>query len=146
LCGYLEELGASIWADVGDERESPFDAIASFVTEDQKSRIAAIEVKPTEQPVGKEFHFQANLKSIRALQQSNVPVLFLVVDVKRSQIFYGWARDLRYDSSSPKEKHTHRCTLPVVSAQEGKEQLLKTIRPKRSFPDVPVLASTVLLH
>jgi len=78
---FLQELGASVWTAVGGQRKDPLNAIASFVTDDQKSRIVAIEVKATEQPVGREFRFQANLKSIRALQHSNVPVLFLVVDV-----------------------------------------------------------------
>src|SRR5262245_4078129 len=87
---FLQDLGASIWAAVGTEYEGPFHAIASFVTEDQKARITAIEVKATEQPVGTEFCFQADLRSIRALQHSNVPVLFLVVDAKRNLVFYGW--------------------------------------------------------
>ena len=132
---FLQELGASVWATVGGENAAPFDWIASFVTDDQKSRITAIEVKATEIPVGKEFHFQAELKSIRAVQHSNVPVLFFVVDVKRNEVFYGWARDVRYDSPLGKGKQTVRCTLPVVPAAERKEALLTTILSQPEFSE-----------
>src|SRR5215469_15291605 len=83
---FLQDLGASVWTTVQDGKNGPFDAIATFFTRDEKTRITAIEVKSTEQPVGKEFRFQTHLKSIRALQRSNVPVLFLVIDVKHNQV------------------------------------------------------------
>jgi hypothetical protein len=130
---FLQELGASVWTAVGNA--GPFDVIASFVTDDQKSRITAIELKATEEPVGKEFRFEADLRLIRALQHSNVPVLFLVVDVKRSQVFLGWARDVRFDPSPGKGKQTVRCRLPVVPAAEGKQRLLSTILSQPEFSE-----------
>jgi Holliday junction resolvase-like predicted endonuclease len=130
---FLQDLGAAVWATVQDEKNGPFDAIATFFTDDEKTRITAIEVKATEQPVGEEFHFQASLKSIRALQHSNVPVLFLVVDVKHNQVYYGWARDVRYDLVKGKGSQTVRCTLPVVAAPERRNELLNAIL---SQPDV----------
>jgi Domain of unknown function (DUF4365) len=131
---FLTELGANVWA-TDDGGGGPFDLIAAFHTEDRKLRISAIEVKSTEQPVGKEFHFQANPKAIRALQHANVPVLFLVVDVKRNELFCGWASDIRYDSSSPKGKQSIRCTLPVVNAADSKEELVKTILSQPEFSE-----------
>jgi uncharacterized ParB-like nuclease family protein len=130
---FLQDLGAAIWTTVQDEKKCPFDAIATFFTDDEKSRITAIEVKATEQPVGEAFHFQALLKSIRALQHSNVPVLFLVVDVKHNQVYYGWARDVRYDLVNGNGRQTVRCTLPVVAAPERRKELLNAIF---SQPDV----------
>jgi hypothetical protein len=132
---FLQELGASVWGAVLADKKGPFDAIASFVTDDQKSRITAIEVKPTEQPVGKEFRFQEKRKAIRALQHSNVPVLFLIVDVKRNQLFYGWATDVRYDAAPSKGKDTVRCTLPVIAAGEDKQHLLDTILSQPEFSE-----------
>ncbi len=130
---FLEDLGASVWATVQDEDKGPFDAIATFVNDDEASRIMAVELKATEEPVGAEFQFQDRLKSIRALQHANVPVLFPVIDVKHNQVYYGWVRDVRYDSSQVKGKQTMRCTLPVVAASEHREQLLNAIRTQ---PDV----------
>jgi hypothetical protein len=124
---FLQELGASIWAVAEGAKDRSFDAIASFLTKDQQSRIAAIEVKSTQQPVGKEFRFQENLKYIRASQHSNVPVLFLVVDVKQNQVYYGWARDIRYAPSPGNATQAVRCTLPVVPAADRREQLLDAI-------------------
>jgi hypothetical protein len=132
---FLEELGAEVWTTVEDGNKGPFDAIASFVTQDQKARITAIEVKATEQPVGQEFHFEGRPGSVRALQHSNVPVLFLVVDVKRNQLFYGWAKDVRCDSSPPKGRQTVRCTLPVVPAEQRKAELMKTILSQPEFSE-----------
>jgi hypothetical protein len=129
---FLQDLGASVWAPAQDEYR-PFDAIATFLTYDEKPRITANQVKATEQPVGEEFRFQADPKAIRALQHSNVPVLFLIVDAKHNQVYYGWARDLRYDPAHGKGKRTVRCSLPVVAAPERKGELLNAIL---SQPDV----------
>jgi hypothetical protein len=131
---FLQEIGASVWTTAGGP-DGPFDSIAAFLTDDQKLRISAIEVKATEQPVGKVFHFQARPKPIRALQHSNVPVLFLVADVKRNELCYGWASDIRYDASDAKGSQTVRCTLPVVRAADGKEQLVKTILSQPEFSE-----------
>lgn len=131
---FLAEIGASVWK-TGDARGGPFDFIAAFHTEDRKLRISAIEVKATELPVGKEFHFPANPKTIQSLQHANIPVLFLVVDVKRNELFCGWASDIRCDSSNSKGKQTIRCTLPIVNATDSKEQLVKTILAQPEFSE-----------
>jgi hypothetical protein len=131
---FLTELGANVWT-TDDAGSGPFDLIAAFHTADKKLRISAIEVKSTEQPVGEDFHFQANPKTIRGLQHANIPVLVLVVDVKRNELFWGWASDIRYDPSASKGKQTIRCTLPVVSAADTKEELVQTILAQPEFSE-----------
>jgi hypothetical protein len=125
---FLEDLGASVWATVPGENQDLFDCIATFELDNQKSRVTAVQVKATEQPVDNEFRFLGDPKSIRSLQHSNVPVLFLVVDVKRNQVFYGWAKDLQYNTPHLEGKKAIRCLLRVVPAAERKEGLLQAIR------------------
>jgi hypothetical protein len=132
---FLQELGASVWVTAGDDGEEPFDSIAAFLTKDQRFRIIAIETQGTELPVGKEVKFPARLKWIRALQHSNVPVLFFVADVKRNQLFCGWARDVRCESVAAKGKQKVRCSLAVVPVAQAKEELLKTILAQPEFAE-----------
>jgi hypothetical protein len=132
---FLQDLGASVWTTAGATDDGPFDSIAAFLTNDQKLRISAIEIKATEQPVVEEYCFQAQRRSIRALQHSNVPVLFLVADVKRNELFYGWASDIRVDSAHNEGKHIVHCTLPVVPAAQKKDELLKTILSQPEFAE-----------
>jgi hypothetical protein len=134
---FLEDLGASVWVMKGREDVGPFDLIAFFPTDEQKLRVAGVKVRATQEPVGKEYRFQAGPETIRALQHSNVPVLILVVNVKRNEIFYGWAREVRCESSSSakgKQKIAY-CTLPVVAAAEGKEELLSKILSQPEFSE-----------
>jgi hypothetical protein len=133
---FLEDLGASVWAMSGPENVGPFDRFVAFLTNGPKLRVAGIKVRATQLPVGKEYRFRAGLETIRALQHSNVPVLFLVVDVKRNEIFCGWAKDVRYESASAKGKQVASCTLPVFPAAEGKEELLSTIYSQPEFAEV----------
>ncbi len=56
-----------------------------------------------------------------------------MIDVKRNQVYYGWARAVRYDPVKGTAKQIVRCTLPVVAASEGNEELLNAIL---SQPDV----------
>jgi hypothetical protein len=127
---FLQDIGASVWTTHGDK--GPFDSIAVFHTKDKKLRMVAVEVKATDQPLDNEYGFQARPEAIRALRHSNVPVLFLVVDVKRNNVYHGWAFDIRTGDVSTKHRAAVRCILPVRSASEGKEDLLRTIN---SQPD-----------
>ena len=122
---FLQDLGAGVWTARGDM--GPFDSIAVFQTDEKKLRMIAVEVKSTEQPVGQEFRFKASPGTIRSLHHSNVPVLFLVVDVKRNEVFFGWASDIRFAEASLRTRAAATCILPVTSAAEGKNQLLDTI-------------------
>jgi hypothetical protein len=112
---------------VAHGEKGPFDSIAVFHTKEKKPRLVAVEVKATDQPVDKEYRFPAQPKTIVALRHSKVPVLILVVDVKRNEVFYGWAFAIRTSDVPAKIRAAIRCVLPVTSAIEGKKELLRTI-------------------
>lgn len=127
---------ASVWTANRDT--GLFDAIAVFHTGDKKLRLIAVEVKATEQPVGKEFRFSARPEAIQPLGHANVPVLFLVVDVKRNEIFYGWASEIRTSNAAAKTRTAVSCILPVASASERKQELLDTIAAQPEFSEQAV--------
>jgi hypothetical protein len=68
---FLFELEPKQVVYTGDEKESPFDYLTLFTKEDG---------------------------SLATLKKSNIPVLILVIDVKRNHCFFGWATE---DFSSP---------------------------------------------
>ena len=68
-----------------------FDYLAFFTSGDGSTRVVAIELKATEREIGGRFPLPG--QTVRRAAGMNVPALLVVVDVKRSEVFYTWARD-----------------------------------------------------
>lgn len=122
---FLQDLGASVWT--AHEEIGPLDSIAVYLTVDKKLCLFGVEVKATEQAPDREFRFQGRPETIHALRHSNVPVLFLVADVKHNELYYGWASDIRVETVSSKRRPMVSCVLLVSSAKEGKKELLEAL-------------------
>lgn len=93
---FLFELEPKQVVYTGDEKESPFDYLTLFTKEDGSLATLAIAIRATESPV-KEGNFFPT-EDLEKLKKSNIPVLILVIDVKRNHCFFGWATE---DFSSP---------------------------------------------
>jgi hypothetical protein len=135
---FLGDIGASVWT--AHPEIGPFDSIAVFMPKDGKLRMVAVEIKATEQPVSSEFHFHERAETIAVVRHSNVPVLFLIADVKRNRLYFGWASQLRTGTMSLEPDQEVECRLPVTPAEDSKNELLAVILAQ---PDHAELATAV---
>jgi len=96
---FLQELGPDYLAQASGPG-NPFDFLASFVASDGTSKSIGVQVKATQQEVGSHFRLSSPESAVRAWQKSNTPVLLVVVDTKRSKVFFNWAQAIK-ESASP---------------------------------------------
>ena len=65
------------------------DLIAFFEGSDASVKIVGVNLKATEREIGHTFPFASD--DLRALRNSNLPVMLLVVDAKRNELYFAWA-------------------------------------------------------
>lgn len=87
----FQDLGASFVARP-DSDVLPFDFLVGFLNPNGGTNTFAVELKSTERPVNGQFTLK--LKSARAFSNSNIPVIFLVVDSKQNQSWYAWGHEI----------------------------------------------------
>lgn len=80
----LEELSPAFLAQPTDD--FGYDFFLGISNEKGGVNIAAVRLKSTEQPVSSEFRIDRTL--YQSLTHSNVPVLFLVANVKQNRVYY----------------------------------------------------------
>lgn len=68
-----------------------FDYVAFFSKADSAPVLIGVEAKATEREVKGRYPFQ--LEHLKRLQNSNIPILIVVLDVKRNEIYFNWAQD-----------------------------------------------------
>ena len=95
-----------------------YDFFVGFLNHHGGITTTAVQVKATERPVKGSFSIERKLYERWAY--SNIPVLILLVDVKRNQMFYAWP--------SPKETggspHAKSISIPVTQIDEQTKELL----------------------
>jgi hypothetical protein len=84
---FLQELGATFIAK-STAPDIPYDFFIGFATANGGLNIYAVEVKATEQPISSRYPLRGRL--VGYLANSNIPVLLLIVDVKRNRLYYTW--------------------------------------------------------
>lgn len=87
----FQDLGASFVARP-DSDSLPFDFLIGFSNPNGGTNTFAVELKSTEKPV--KGQFTLNLHSAQAFSNSNIPVIFLVVDSKQNQSWYAWGHEI----------------------------------------------------
>jgi hypothetical protein len=87
---FLQELEPEFLAKAPSENFA-FDFLIGFLNEDGGFNSFAVEVKATETPVSGEYSVKRNL--FRKMANSNIPVLLLVIDVKRNELFFAWPEE-----------------------------------------------------
>lgn len=123
---FLQELGPHYLAQASGPG-SPFDFLATFVAPDGTSKSIGIEVKATQREFGSQFPLLSPENVIRGWRNSNIPVLLLVVDVKRSRFFFNWAREIREAAPSARAGRGPRgFVIPLREATDEEKECLKS--------------------
>ena len=82
---FLFELAPDDLIYTGDHPEPLFNYMALFLKPDGSPITIAITVKATEEEIKGVYPF--NVSELEKFKKSNIPVLMLVIDVKRNQYF-----------------------------------------------------------
>ncbi len=122
---FLQELGPDYLAQASGPG-NPFDFLATFVAPHGTSRSIGVEVKATQREIGSHFRLSSPESAIRGWQNSNIPVLLVVVDVKRSKVFFNWAQAIG-ESASPAgaSRKTAGFAIPLREATDEEKERLK---------------------
>jgi hypothetical protein len=103
---FLQDLQPQNLMEVSDN--PIFDYFAGFRTKAGALITIGVQVKATEQPIRDAYPLQVSRPRLEDFTNSNIPVLFLIVDVKENQIFFAWA------SAIDPRKAAHTTALRVV--------------------------------
>jgi len=88
---FLFELAPKQAIYTGDEPDRLFDYMALFLKPDGSPITIAIAVKATEEEIEGVYPFKVS--DLEKFKNSNIPVLILVIDVKRNKFFLNWAEN-----------------------------------------------------
>jgi hypothetical protein len=80
--------------------DTGYDYFLGFKTASGVMVTIAVELKATEKPVRDHYTLIASRSRLSALTRSNIPILFLVADVKQNELFFTWAYKIRADQAS----------------------------------------------
>jgi hypothetical protein len=101
----LFELAPDDLIYTGDHAEPLFNYMALFLKPDGSPVTIAITVKATEEEIEGAYPFKVS--DLEKFKNSNIPVLILVIDVKRNQLFLNWAKNAtvpeQKDSLNPEQ-------------------------------------------
>lgn len=97
---FLFELAPKQAIYTGDEPDHLFDYMALFPKSDGSLVTIAIAVKATEEEIEGVYPFKVS--DLEKFKHSNIPVLILVIDVKRNKFFLNWAKN----AIVPEQKHS----------------------------------------
>ena len=86
----LFELAPDDLIYTGDHAEPLFNYMALLLKPDGSPVTIAIAVKATEEEIQGIYPFKVS--DLEKFKNSNIPVLILVIDVKRNQLFFNWAK------------------------------------------------------
>ena len=117
---FLQELGATYIAK-SNAPDFPFDFFIGFTTATGGLNTYAVEVRATEQLVAGHYALRGRL--VDYLAQSNIPVLLLVVDVKRNRLYYAWGNSI---ASAPRSNGGNpTVTVPVCELDDHTKTALR---------------------
>jgi hypothetical protein len=88
---FLFELAPKQAIYTGDEPDHLFDYMALFPKSDGSLVTIAIAVTATEEEIEGVYPFKVS--DLEKFKNSNIPVLILVIDVKRNKFFLNWAEN-----------------------------------------------------
>ena len=118
---FLQELGTAYIAK-SSAPDFPFDFFIGFRTDQGGLNTYAVEVKATEQPVEGRYALQRPM--VDYLTKSNIPVLLLVVDVKRNRLYYTLGNAIAKAPRSNGKQLTLR--VPVIEIDDTVKAALRS--------------------
>jgi hypothetical protein len=95
---FLFELAPDDLIYTGDHPEPLFNYMALFLKPDGSPITIAITVKATEEEIKGVYSFKVS--ELDKFKKSNIPVLMLVINVKRNQYFLNWADNVMINESA----------------------------------------------
>ena len=98
-----------------------FDYVAFFSKADSAPVLIGVVAKATEREV--KGHYPFHLAQLKRLQNSNIPILIVVLDVKRNEIYFNWAQDAIPEKN--KESLSKRSELPIELRKATLEEVEK---------------------
>jgi hypothetical protein len=121
---FLHQLEPDFVGDAGKE-DIPFDYFVTISTPEKQIKTIAVFVQTTEEEIRNPWQVYFKEKVVPALQNSNIPVLLLIIDVKRGKVFFNWASRLEALESSGQGKQMQGFSFPLIEASEKTIRLLK---------------------
>jgi hypothetical protein len=120
---FLNDLGAvTIRAESAD---MGFDLVAVF-SRREMMRVVMVEVRATERELASGVGYPVPARQSKAFRNSNVPLLLLVIDVKRNREFFAWIG--RSAESRPRESRSGVTFVRIRDADDqGREDLLRDV-------------------
>lgn len=101
---FLLDLGAEYVSPLGAP-DLGIDYIAFFLEDGRSPRAIGIEAKSTQQQTDGRYPVPSDL--LRRFEDSNLPILFVVADVKRNEIFFEWVKKGSFTATArPASKNT----------------------------------------
>ena len=96
-----------------------FDFLVGFTNKEGGVNTCAVEVKATEKrPIASRFPVSREL--FNRLTHSNIPLMLLVVDVKRNELFYAWP-----SADADKKPATNTVSIPLTPINDESRAALR---------------------
>lgn len=114
---FLQELGPIFVAK--PTSDISFDLLTGFLNSKSGINVFAVEVKTTQENPNKGYTIRSDL--YRKLCLSNIPVLFLVIDVKANAVHYAWPDPLLANEAEDRKI----VKISVVQVTPGEREKLK---------------------
>lgn len=89
---FLFELDPNDLVYTGDHPEHFFDYMILYLKSNGSPVTIAMTVKPTEEEI--KGVYPVKLSELNRLKNSNIPVLMLIIDVKRNHYFFNWVNEI----------------------------------------------------
>lgn len=119
----LFELAPDDLVYTGDHAEHIFDYMILYLRSDGSPVTIAMTVKPTEDEIKEVYPFKVS--ELNKLKKSNIPVLIVVIDVKRSHYFFNWVQDIAELNESDNLQLDHTLLIPLRHGTAEEIQKLK---------------------
>jgi hypothetical protein len=107
--------------ETGSDRR--LDYLLGFRTGAGRIVVIGVEVKSTDEPVPNPYQFYLAKPELQALTDTNLTILVVVVDVKKSEAFFGWGSQIEV-IRDPTIRGAAFVQLPVRKATPSNTQRL----------------------
>jgi hypothetical protein len=107
---------------------APIDFFITFRKLDGGMAMIGVEIKSTQTKVGESYHFHSTERQIRYQLKSNIPILFILADVKRNKMFFNWLNHVEKMDPPlfPSREQTFSIPLREATTEE-RQKLLEEI-------------------
>lgn len=118
---FLFELAPKRVIYTGDEPDNDVDYMALFSKPSNGLITIAVKVEPMEEEINGVYSIQAS--ELNKLKKANIPILFLVIDVKRNHYFFDWVNQIA-KLDNPEPSHLEQ-SIPVTLRHGTAEEIQK---------------------